>query len=55
MSLRRTRRKGKRLPHSSILGEILSHVFSPCLLFGKRMIVVAEKNAAASQSGIVGE
>jgi SAM-dependent methyltransferase len=44
MSLRRTRKKGKRLPHSSILREILHHVFSPCLLFGKRMIVVADRS-----------
>jgi SAM-dependent methyltransferase len=28
--------------------EILAHVFSPALLFGKRMIVIAEKSASAT-------
>ena len=37
-------RKTLKLPPVFVLREILSHIFSPALLFGKRMIVVAEKN-----------
>ena len=55
MSFRKRREKGQNLPPPSIMREILRHVFSPSLLFGKRMIVVAEKKAAASQSGILGK
>jgi hypothetical protein len=47
MSLRRGRRTGKkRIPLEPLFDEILGHVFSPALLFGKRTIVLAEKLAA---------
>lgn len=35
-------RKTLKFPPELVLQEILSHVFSPALLFGKRMIIVAE-------------
>ena len=43
MSKRLGRRKAIKLASGPLLEEIFSHVFSPALLFGKRMIVVAEK------------
>lgn len=44
MSARIARRKRQKGSPNAVLSEILSHVFSPALLFGKRMIVIAEKD-----------
>lgn len=38
--------KKRRETPPAVIREILHHVFSPALLFGKRMIVIAEKEAA---------
>jgi SAM-dependent methyltransferase len=40
---RNARAKGRTFTPEPVAREILAHVFSPALLFGKRMIVVAEK------------
>ena len=45
MSVRKDRRKGKVRTYNSVFSEIVRDVFSPALLFGKRMIVRAEKAA----------
>jgi SAM-dependent methyltransferase len=44
-----SRRRSGKYPVAppQVRSEIISHVFSPALLFGKRMIVVAEKTPAA--------
>ncbi|MGH7772396.1 MAG: class I SAM-dependent methyltransferase [Candidatus Binatia bacterium] len=47
MSIRKYRKKGLRVPARSVFQEILTHVFSPALLFGKRMIAVAQKTSSA--------
>lgn len=44
MGGRKFRKKQLAVAEDSVTNEILSHVFSRALLFGKRMIVVAEKN-----------
>lgn len=43
VSARNARRKGYTRSPEAVTREVLHHVFSPALLFGKRMIVVAEK------------
>jgi SAM-dependent methyltransferase len=42
-SIRKDRSKGKHHSYGSVFKELAAHVFSPALLFGKRMIVVATK------------
>ena len=42
-SARNARRPGHRRPPKDVMREIIRHVLSPALLFGKRMIIVAEK------------
>ena len=37
------RRPGHRAPPEDVMREMFRHVLSPALLFGKRMIIVAEK------------
>jgi SAM-dependent methyltransferase len=50
---RNAQAKHRPVTPDDVAKEILAHVFSPAMLFGKRMIVVAEKSAAASiQSAI---
>ncbi len=44
MDSRKARKKGYDVPPMPVLRQILEHVFSRALLFGKRMIVVAEKS-----------
>jgi SAM-dependent methyltransferase len=44
-SARTARRKGSLQPPAQILTEIIGHVFSPALMFGKRMIVTAVRGA----------
>lgn len=46
VSARNARRRGHRAPRDDVSREILRHVLSPALLFGKRMIIVAERAAA---------
>jgi len=43
---RRSRKRGETPPRDDVTREIIGHVLSPALLFGKRMIIVAEKAAA---------
>ncbi|MBI4527651.1 MAG: methyltransferase domain-containing protein [Deltaproteobacteria bacterium] len=43
MSMTKDRKKRKFYAYKPPFKEILTHVFSPALLFGKRMMVVAEK------------
>jgi SAM-dependent methyltransferase len=45
MSIRKKRSKGNLRSYNPIFSDIVRHVFSPALLFGKRMIVTAEKAA----------
>ncbi|HUO04503.1 MAG TPA: class I SAM-dependent methyltransferase [Candidatus Binataceae bacterium] len=45
VSARNARRQGYLQAPPEVTGEILRHVFSPALLFGKRMIIVAERSA----------
>jgi len=42
-SARNARRPGHRAPPDDVMREMIRHVLSPALLFGKRMIIVAEK------------
>ena len=42
-SIRKDLRKGKHHAYGSVFKELKAHVFSPALLFGKRMIVMATK------------
>ena len=44
-SARNARRPGHRPPRDDVTREIVRHVLSPALLFGKRMIIVAERAA----------
>jgi len=44
-SARNARRPGHRAPPKDVTREIIRHVLSPALLFGKRMIIVAERVA----------
>lgn len=46
VSLRNASRPGHRAPREDVTREIMRHVLSPALLFGKRMIIVAERAAA---------
>lgn len=48
MFVHKDRRKGELRIYDSVFSEIIRHVFSPAPLFGKRMVVVAEK---ATESG----
>jgi len=43
VSARNARKPGRKKPSPSVLDEIIRHVLSPALLFGKRMIIVAER------------
>ena len=43
MSARRSRKRGHKPARDDLTREIIGHVLSPALLFGKRMIIVAEK------------
>src|SRR5262245_9478202 len=42
-SARTARKPGRKQPSQPVLDEIIGHVLSPALLFGKRMIIVAER------------
>jgi SAM-dependent methyltransferase len=42
-SARNARRPGHRPPRDEVIREIIGHVLSPALLYGKRMIIVAER------------
>jgi SAM-dependent methyltransferase len=44
-SARNARRPGHRPPRDDVTHEIISHVLSPALLYGKRMIIVADRIA----------
>lgn len=44
-SVRNARRPEHRAPREDVTEEIIRHVLSPALLFGKRMIIVAERVA----------
>jgi SAM-dependent methyltransferase len=44
-STRNARRPGHRPPRDDVTREIISHVLSPALLYGKRMVIVAERVA----------
>jgi SAM-dependent methyltransferase len=43
VSARNARKPGRKKPSEPVLREIISHVLSPALLFGKRMIIMAER------------
>jgi len=43
---RNARRPGHRPPRDEVTREIIAHVLSPALLFGKRMVIVAERVAS---------
>ncbi|MFQ5849126.1 MAG: methyltransferase domain-containing protein [Candidatus Binatia bacterium] len=43
MSVSKDRKIGKLIPDRSVFREILGHIFSPALLLGKRIVVMAEK------------
>lgn len=45
---RNARNKRRTITPAPVAREILDHVFSPALLFGKRMIVIAEKTPATA-------
>jgi len=45
VSARNARRPGHRPPPRAVTDEIMRHVLSPALLYGKRMILVAEKES----------
>jgi SAM-dependent methyltransferase len=45
-SARNARKPGHKPPSEKVTREIFRHVLSPALLFGKRMIIVAERMAA---------
>jgi hypothetical protein len=45
VSARNARKPGHKPPPPEVTREIISHVLSPALLFGKRMIIVAERAA----------
>jgi SAM-dependent methyltransferase len=45
-SARNARRPGHRPPRAEVTREMIGHVLSPALLYGKRMIVVAERTAS---------
>jgi hypothetical protein len=46
VSARKARRPGHRPPSNDVIREIIRQVLSPALLFGKRMIIVAERAAS---------
>jgi SAM-dependent methyltransferase len=46
VSARNARRPGHRPPDDGVTREIIGHVLSPALLYGKRMIIVAERIAS---------
>lgn len=50
MSIAGDRKKGKAIPDDWVFQEIIRHVFSPALLFGKKMVVVAEKLGPEDES-----
>lgn len=43
VSARTARKPGRKKPSQPVLDEIIRHVLSPALLFGKRMIIVAQR------------
>ncbi|MGO9453871.1 MAG: class I SAM-dependent methyltransferase [Candidatus Binataceae bacterium] len=43
VSARNARKPGRKKPSEPVLREITRHVLSPALLFGKRMIIVADR------------
>ena len=43
VSARKARKPGRKQPSQPVLDEIIGHVLSPALLFGKRMIIVAQR------------
>jgi len=43
VSARNARKPGRKRPSEPVLREIIAHVLSPALLFGKRMIIVARR------------
>ena len=45
-SARNSRRPGHRPPRDEVTREIISHVLSPALLYGKRMVIVGERVAS---------
>jgi len=45
-SARNARRPGHRPPRDEVTREIIGHVLSPALLYGKRMVIVAERVAS---------
>jgi len=47
-SIRKDRSKGKRHEYGSLFKEVAEHVFSPAMLFGKRLIIVATMGSATS-------
>ena len=44
MSVKKDMKIGKAVPDPAVFREIVRHAFSPALLFGKRVIMVAEKS-----------
>lgn len=49
-SARNSRRPGHRPPPGDVMREIIGHVLSPALLYGKRMVIVAERVATPAAS-----
>jgi SAM-dependent methyltransferase len=45
LSARNSRKPGHKPPPRNVTSEIIHHVFSPALLFGRRMIIVARRPA----------
>jgi SAM-dependent methyltransferase len=45
------RRSGHRPPNDDVTREIIGHVLSPALLYGKRMIIVAERATSSAAPG----
>ena len=46
---RKARQHGRTVAPPGLTSEILGHVFSPALLYGKRMIVTAVREAEPAQ------
>ena len=55
MSRRKSKDKYHNLPSNPVFREILGHIFSRALLFGKRMIVVARKTYGKADQARVDE
>ena len=52
VSARNARKPGRKKPSQPVLDEIFRHVLSPALLFGKRMIIVAERTQATPEKNL---